>query len=154
MAVEKQHRVSQVARKLNVGISTIMDTLREKGFEVDNNPNTKIPHNQYIMLLQEFESSLLDKEEAANIVIGSKVNTNVVIDANSQNSQRSDDLFVPEPAASKPVAKQEPAKKTAPAPVQPKTQTEPVAKVEEPVVPKKEETKEGRDKEGRDKYCR
>jgi translation initiation factor IF-2 len=38
MAEEKLIRLSQAARKLNVGHNTILDFLGKKGFEVENTP--------------------------------------------------------------------------------------------------------------------
>ena len=50
-------RLSQAARKLNVGHNTILDFLTKKGFEVDNNPNAKLTPEQIALLSKEFASS-------------------------------------------------------------------------------------------------
>ncbi|WMJ72559.1 translation initiation factor IF-2 [Cytophagaceae bacterium ABcell3] len=81
MAEEKLMRLSQVARKLNVGTSTIADHLSAKGHPIENNPNSKITMEQYGMLMKEFESSVLDKKEASGLTIGKKHNENVVIES-------------------------------------------------------------------------
>ncbi|MGI9545031.1 MAG: translation initiation factor IF-2 [Cyclobacteriaceae bacterium] len=73
-------RLSQVARKLNVGTSTIADHLATKGFEIENKPNTKITLEQFDMLAKEFASSAMDKEEALGLTIGQKHTDNLVID--------------------------------------------------------------------------
>lgn len=70
MSVQKAMRLSQVARKLNVGRDTIVEFLAEKGMEVDRNPNAKITPDQYMLLAKEFSSSLLEKEEAESLNIG------------------------------------------------------------------------------------
>ena len=70
MSVQKVMRLSQVARKLNVGRDTIVEFLGEKGMEVDRNPNAKITPEQYTLLAKEYASSLLDKEEAESLHIG------------------------------------------------------------------------------------
>lgn len=80
MAAEKTMRLSQVARKLNVGTSTIADHLATKGFEIENKPNTKITLEQFDMLAKEFASSVMDKEEALGLTIGQKHSDNLVID--------------------------------------------------------------------------
>lgn len=49
-------RLSKVARELGVGVSTIVDFLSGKGFEVDSNPNAKIGGEAYDMVLSEFQS--------------------------------------------------------------------------------------------------
>lgn len=70
MSVQKVMRLSQVARKLNVGRDTIVEFLAEKGMEADRNPNAKITAEQYEILAKEYASSLLDKEEAEGLHIG------------------------------------------------------------------------------------
>ena len=79
MAEEKMMRLSQVARKLNVGRNTIIEHLSEKGFEIDSSPNTKITPEQYAILAREFADSAHDKEEAHELTIGTKHTENVVI---------------------------------------------------------------------------
>ena len=75
-----EYRLSQVARKLNVGKNTILEFLKDKGHKVDSNPNSKIPQDQYDMLAREFADSAHDKEEASELTIGGKTD-NLVIDA-------------------------------------------------------------------------
>jgi len=73
-----EYRLSQVARKLNVGRNTILDYLSEKGFEVDANPNSKINQDQYDMLARKFADAAHDKEEAAELTIGGGVEDLVI----------------------------------------------------------------------------
>ena len=49
-------RLSQVARILNVGITTIVDHLSAKGYKVESNPNTKINSDQIDFLAKDFKS--------------------------------------------------------------------------------------------------
>ncbi|MDX2304536.1 MAG: translation initiation factor IF-2 [Microscillaceae bacterium] len=63
-------RLSQAARELNVGISTLTDTLAAKGHEVENKANAKITIQQLEMLAGEFGVSLSD------LKIGSSLNIN------------------------------------------------------------------------------
>ncbi len=70
MAEEKTIRLSQAARKLNVGTTTIVEYLLEKGFEVENKPSAKIAPEQFNMLIEEFASAAMDKEEALGLTIG------------------------------------------------------------------------------------
>ncbi len=87
MAGEKMFRLSQVARKLNVGTATITEHLATKGFEIENKPNTKISMEQFNMLAKEFKSSALDKEEASGLRIGKKHAESFVIDSESVNEE-------------------------------------------------------------------
>lgn len=83
MAEERTQRLGQLARKLNVGIGTIVDFLSDKGFEVEANPNFKITHEEFVLLAKEFASSALDKEEASGLTIGSNHVDNMVIKSDS-----------------------------------------------------------------------
>lgn len=80
-------RLNQAARKLNVGIDTVIDFLGEKGFEIERSPNTKITSEQFDMLSREYADSAHEKEEASGLVIGSKSGDNVVIKADSASQK-------------------------------------------------------------------
>jgi len=112
MSEEQTMRLGQVARKLNVGISTIVESLAKKGFEVENNPNSKINLEQFNMLAKEFKSSALEKEEASHLSIGKRHHETFTIEAESDIKEEK---------------KQEPA---------------PVAETRAPVPPKPEPVKE------------
>ncbi|NDW19029.1 translation initiation factor IF-2 [Dysgonomonas sp. 216] len=49
-------RLIKVSKDLNVGISSLVEFLQKKGFEVEANPNTKIDDEPYELLLKEFGS--------------------------------------------------------------------------------------------------
>jgi translation initiation factor IF-2 len=72
MSEDKMIRLGQIARKLNVGTATIVESMAKKGFEVENNPNSKISMEQVTMLEKEFKSSALEKEEASHLSIGKR----------------------------------------------------------------------------------
>ena len=88
------HRLSQVARKLNVGSTTILDFLKAKGHEVDSSPNSKITDEQFELLSKEYASSVIDKEEASSLTIGSKHSEDLVIKESSpsvENPEKEED---------------------------------------------------------------
>src|SRR5688500_18956415 len=72
MAEEKLIRLSQAARKLNVGHNTILEYLTKKGFEVENNPNAKLTPEQIALLSKEVAHSATEKLEASGLSIGVK----------------------------------------------------------------------------------
>ncbi len=123
MVEEKTMRLSQIARKFNIGRNTIVDFLAEKGFETDRSPNAKIPSDQYELVAREFASSALDKEEASGLTIGIKQENLVIDNAGAQTSRAADpadddELFIrgltqekrrePTPAPEKKKEKEEP----------------------------------------------
>lgn len=81
MAEGKMIRLNQAARKLNVGIDTVVEFLSEKGHEIERSPNTKLTPDQYAILAKEYADSAHEKEEASGLTIGSKSGDNVVITA-------------------------------------------------------------------------
>ncbi len=118
-------RLSQIARKFNIGRNTIVDFLAGKGFDIDRSPNAKIPSDQYELVAREFASSALDKEEASGLTIGIKQENQVIDNAGAQISRAADpadddELFIrgltqekrreptPTPEKEKPVAPTKP----------------------------------------------
>ena len=56
-------RLVKVAKELNVGLSTIVDFLTDKGYDIDNKPTAKVTDEMYDACLQEFSSSAAIKEK-------------------------------------------------------------------------------------------
>ena len=84
-------RLSQVARKLNIGKNTILDFLESKGFKVDDNPNSKITPEEFQILSKEFATSAMDKEEALGLTIGKKHSDNFIIDSEIKEEEKQND---------------------------------------------------------------
>lgn len=63
-------KLIKVTRDLNVGLTTVVDFLHTKGFQVESNPNTKISDDQYALLIDEFGKELSDAERRR--LLGSK----------------------------------------------------------------------------------
>ena len=57
-------RLSKVARDFNVGISTIVDFLHKKGFDIDTNPNNKITDDAFHLLEKEYKGDISIKKES------------------------------------------------------------------------------------------
>ena len=65
-------RLNKVTRDLNVGISTAVEFLRKKGFEVEENPNAKITDEQFELLRQEFSTDKDLKAKSDQFILGRK----------------------------------------------------------------------------------
>ena len=81
-------RLSQAARKLNVGHNTILEFLAKKGFEVENNPNAKLTPEHVILLSKEFASSATEKLEASGLSIGVKHSDNIVLEKEKETAKK------------------------------------------------------------------
>lgn len=79
MSEFKPVRLIAAAKTLNVGTGTIIDFLRNKGFEVEDRPTTKLDEAMYMKLLQEFGDAKMLKETADNIQLGNK-NKNIKLE--------------------------------------------------------------------------
>lgn len=49
-------RLNKVTRDLNVGLSTVVEFLQKKGYDIESNPNTKITEEEYELLVKEFST--------------------------------------------------------------------------------------------------
>ena len=63
----KATRLSKAARKFNVGISTIVEFLNKNGFDLDPNPNTKLPDEAYNLLVKEYSTDISVKKESERL---------------------------------------------------------------------------------------
>jgi translation initiation factor IF-2 len=88
MAEDKMIRASQAARKLNVGLHTIIEFLGKKGHVVENNPNAKLTPEQFALLSKEYASSATEKLEAATLHIGVKHVENIVNEPEKEVSKK------------------------------------------------------------------
>ncbi len=130
MSEEKMMRLGALARKLNVGTATLVETLGKKGHEVQDNPNSKISMEQVELLNREFRSSAQEKEEASHLSIGKRHET-VTLEPEPKPEPEHAPAPAPTPA---PAPKEE-----VPAPTPPKKE-EPKAAPAEPKAPEAEKT--------------
>jgi translation initiation factor IF-2 len=111
MAEAATKRLSQAAKDLNVGMTTIVEALAKKGFPVENKPTTKLSSEQVALLDKEFASSAQDKIEAARL---SQAKRQSELEAAAH--ARPAEPVAPKPMAPKPVEAPAPAAPAAPAP--------------------------------------
>lgn len=88
MAEEKMIRLNMAARKLNVGVHTVVEFLARKGFAIDENPNTKLTPEQFALLSKEFASSATEKLEASGLTIGTKHGENITIESEKEAAKK------------------------------------------------------------------
>lgn len=88
MAEDKMIRLSMAARKLNVGVHTVVEFLAKKGFTIEENPNTKLTPEQFALLSKEFAASAFEKQEASGLTIGIKHNENITIETEKEAARK------------------------------------------------------------------
>lgn len=110
----KTTRLSKAAREFNVGISTIVEFLSQKGHEVEAKPNTKISAEVYEILVQEFQSEKHVKEESKKIGLEFTQHETISIEDDKQaaeeEEQVEDELIINTPTAAVEETTDEPAK--------------------------------------------
>ncbi len=99
MTDQKMIRLSQAAKKLNVGISTISEHLSKHGYDVGLKPNAKITNEQFSLLVKEFEASMAVKQEAAGLTIGNAHSSATIDSEVKSNTEPEEELFTPTPTA-------------------------------------------------------
>ncbi len=67
MAEVTTKRLNQVLREFNISLERAVDHLKAKGFVVDASPNTKITGEEYVVLLDEFQSDKSKKVESQEV---------------------------------------------------------------------------------------
>jgi len=95
MAVGKTNRLSKVAREFNVGIHTIVEFLQKKGFDVAENPNTKVSDDMYHHIKNEYNTDLnvrkkseeLSKQKAQKETVSIKDIRSDLDDSSAENKK-------------------------------------------------------------------
>lgn len=113
----KATRLSKAARELNVGIATIVEFLHKKGYDLDPNPNTKVPAEAYDLLLKEYNTDLNVKKESEKLILKEISRKQEAISMLNDETEAEEE--------------KEKEKKTGPE-ASPDVKEEPVAKVEKP----------------------
>jgi translation initiation factor IF-2 len=117
-----QKRLAKVATELNVGWHTLVETLKSKGFDIDDKPTSLVTEEMYSVLQKEYAGSLAIKEQVDHMREQS---------SRRREETRLEPVTPPPPAVTKPV--EEPEVR-----VEPEVKeiiSEPLAKKDEVVVP-------------------
>lgn len=141
MSESQTWRLNKVAKEFNVGISTIVDFLADKGYKMDVNPNSKVDEGMYNLLAKEFAADKATKEKS--VKLGQEKSTRETITLEqviSKDKQVPEEDVVPEIIIKNvKAAEVAPEAKPKPEPVAEQPKPEPV--VEQPKAEAKEEPK-------------
>jgi translation initiation factor IF-2 len=92
----KPKRLSKVTKEFNLGLSTVVDFLQDKGFEVDNNPNAKISSEMYDVLSGEFQTEKKVKEKSNKIEVKKPIKETVSIEEEKPKQEKTLEVINPE----------------------------------------------------------
>ncbi len=104
MSDKKPQRLSKVAREFNVGISTIVDYLAGQGIEIEAKPNSKLNAEVYDVLLSEFQSEKMAKENSRSVGLHKEVRETISIEDTRLHVEEEEEEE-PEVKAPKPAVK-------------------------------------------------
>jgi translation initiation factor IF-2 len=127
MVIGNIKRLSKVARDFNVGISTIVDFLHKKGFDIDTNPNNKITDEAFHLLEKEYKSDVSLKKESELINLKSHRGTKESIsldDIKESGHKHLDDDYVDDEVIIKDSAFKKPEQHVEPRPIKPEHKEE------------------------------
>ncbi|MBD1428435.1 MULTISPECIES: translation initiation factor IF-2 [Sphingobacterium] len=119
MTEGKSINLLKAAKELNIGIGTAVDFLKDKGFDVEAKPTTKLSADMYDVLLRKFQGDKIAKDEAKQIVIGkirreeapsSGSSAPSPESSSSKNEDIENEILIKNPLVTPPAAKEEPAK--------------------------------------------
>ncbi|MGN0002680.1 MAG: translation initiation factor IF-2 N-terminal domain-containing protein, partial [Sphingobacterium composti] len=120
MTEGKSINLLKAAKELNIGIGTAVDYLKEKGFDVEAKPTTKLAADMYDVLLRKFQGDKIAKDEAKQIVIGKIRREEAPVSGNSapspesspsKNDEAENEILIKSPLVTPPaVTKEQPAK--------------------------------------------
>ena len=119
----------KTASELNVATTTIVNFLTENSFEITNKPNAKISDEMYAALVQKFQGSIAEKQEADNMVIGTRP-----VQKTEEEPKVKKETIVDIPKKEPVAPKEEPKPEVIPEKVAPKP--EPAVEKKEDVTPR------------------
>ena len=148
MTGKENIRINKVVKDFNIGMGTLVEFLKKKGFEIDATPNAKISPEAFDLVAKEFGKEQIIKEQSKKVAIKIKEITEketkkdnleeehvqeVLIKSNTVSATAPAPTPAPAPA---PAAKEEPKAEVKPEPV-----AEPVVEVKPAAAEPKEEQK-------------
>lgn len=137
MVAEGIHRLSKVARELNVSVGTLSDFLNSNGFKVESNPNAKLTEEQYALVRKEYAEEKKTKDEA---ILIQKEKETLFAEEEARKVTVKPVVEVPPPAkapaqpVAKPAPEVAPVKEAAPAAPQPEPVEREKVKLEGPKI--------------------
>lgn len=90
-------RLSKVAREFNVGISTIVEFLQDKGINISSDPNAKLSDEQYSLIAKEYSKDSEAKKEAKQVDLKTSRQKKEAITINNINNnteEKKDSKFI------------------------------------------------------------
>ena len=135
-------RISKVVKEFNIAVSTLVEFLKKKGFEVEASPNAKITPEEYNLALKEFGKELTLKEESkkVSLKVKEKQETISIDDLKEKKEEEEEkEILIKTTIEDRPIIKAIEKTDTANKKKEEKPSETPKEKEEKPVIPPPEE---------------
>ncbi|MDR3183841.1 MAG: translation initiation factor IF-2 [Prevotellaceae bacterium] len=136
-------RINKVVKEFNIGISTLVEFLKKKGFEVEASPNAKISAEEYRLAQIEFDKEVTLKEESRKVILKVKEKPEAISIDDLKNKKKEEEeveeIIIKTTQVERPVIK--PVEKAAEAPKKAPEAPEAKGEKEKEVAPEPEEEK-------------
>jgi len=85
MSDNKTIKLGKAAKEFNVSLGTIVEYLKDKGFDIEHKPNSRIDDDAYKILLEKFQPDKVIKEQSNKISIGISKKETLSINENDES---------------------------------------------------------------------
>lgn len=114
----KTIRLVNIAKELNLGITTIAEHLGKKGYKIDPKPTTKLTEEMYRLLLRDFQQDKAIKDEATQINLGGKSKKDTVVNeeiiSNAEKIAKEEEVLIKNLGSKNVIEKEEEIKRSEP----------------------------------------
>ena len=135
-------RLSKVLRDFNIGLQTLAEFLKKKGYDEPLNPNSKISDEVYALVSKEFGKDQLIKEQSKKVAIKIKEITELENNRSAEEEEPVKEVIIKSNVFTEQKKVESPVPETAPDPVKTVETPKPAESVKE----KKEEEKKEEEK--------
>ena len=106
----QEYRINKILKEFNIGLGTLVDFLKKKGFDVESVPNATISHEAYTLVAKEYAKEQKIKEESKKVAIKVKDITEKESKSEKEEEPYEKEVFIksnisssakPEPAVEK-----------------------------------------------------
>ena len=94
MTGKENVRISKVLKDFNIGMGTLVEFLKKKGFEIEPSPNAKISGEAFDLVIKEFGKEQIIKEQSKKVAIKIKEITEMEAKKNAQEEEHVQEVLI------------------------------------------------------------
>ena len=94
MTGKENVRISKVLKDFNIGMGTLVEFLKRKGFEIEPSPNAKMSGEAFDLVIKEFGKEQIIKEQSKKVAIKIKEITEMETKKNAQEEEPVQEVLI------------------------------------------------------------